>query len=101
MTEWNATKPLKISTVRVLGTVTCWQNSNRMLDKKITTLEASYFTTTNSMDSRTDEKILRRIKEKRNTPHTRRRRGIGQILRRNFLLKHVIEGKIEGLIEVR
>jgi hypothetical protein len=43
------------------------------------------------------------MKEKRNTPHKIRQRKvnwIGQMLRRNCLLKHVIEGKIEERREV-
>jgi hypothetical protein len=50
-----------------------------------------------------DEEVLQRIKEERNIVHTIKRRKanwIGHILRRNCLLKHVIEGKIEGRIEV-
>jgi hypothetical protein len=47
--------------------------------------------------------VLRRIKEQRNVLHTINRRKanwIGHILGRNCLLKHVIEGKIEGKTEV-
>jgi hypothetical protein len=43
------------------------------------------------------------VKEERNIVHTIKRRKanwIGHILRRNCLLKHVIEGKLEGGIEV-
>jgi len=43
--------------------------------------------------------VLHRDKEGRNIVYTvKRRKGnwIGQILRRNCLLKHFIEGKIEG-----
>jgi hypothetical protein len=43
------------------------------------------------------------VKEERNIVHTIKRRKanwIGDILRRNCLLKHVIEGKIEGRTEV-
>jgi hypothetical protein len=46
-------------------------------------------------------KALHRDKEDRTILHTRKRRKanwIGHILRRNCLLKHVIEGKIEGRI---
>jgi hypothetical protein len=46
-----------------------------------------------------NEKILQRVKEERNIVHTIKRRKanwIGHILRRNCLLKHVIEGKLEG-----
>jgi hypothetical protein len=46
--------------------------------------------------------VLHRVKE-RNIVHTIKRRKanwIGHILRRNCLLKHVIEGKLEGRIEL-
>jgi hypothetical protein len=46
--------------------------------------------------------VLQRVKEERNILEIIIRRNadwIGHILRRNFLLKHVIEGKIEGRIE--
>jgi hypothetical protein len=47
--------------------------------------------------------VLHRVKEERNVVHTIKRRKanwIGHILRRNCLLKHVIEGKLEGRIEM-
>jgi hypothetical protein len=50
-----------------------------------------------------NEKVLHRVKEDRNILHTIKRRKakwIGHILRRNCLLKHVIEGNVEGRIEV-
>jgi hypothetical protein len=43
------------------------------------------------------------VKEERNIVHTIKRRKanwIGHILRRNCLLKHVIEGKLQGRIEM-
>jgi hypothetical protein len=46
--------------------------------------------------------VLHRVKEDRNILHTIKRRKtnwIGHILRRNCLLKHVIEGNVEGRIE--
>jgi hypothetical protein len=51
------------------------------------------------------EEVLHRVKEERNILHTVKRRKanwIGHILRRDCLLKHVIEGStdIEGGIEV-
>jgi hypothetical protein len=49
-----------------------------------------------------NEEVLHRVKEERNIVHTIKRRKanwIGHILRRNCLLKHVIEGKLEGRIE--
>jgi hypothetical protein len=48
-----------------------------------------------------DEEVLHRVKEKRNIHTIKRRKGngIGSILRRDCLIKHVIEGKIETRIE--
>jgi hypothetical protein len=49
------------------------------------------------------KEVLHRVKEERNILHTIKRRKdnwIGHILRRNCLLKHVIEGKLEGRIEM-
>jgi hypothetical protein len=46
-----------------------------------------------------NEEVLHRVKEERNILHTikgRKANWIGHILRRNCLLKHVIEGKTEG-----
>jgi hypothetical protein len=46
-----------------------------------------------------NEEVLHGVKEERNILHTIKRRKanwIGHILRRNCLLKHVIEGKKEG-----
>jgi replicative superfamily II helicase len=50
-----------------------------------------------------NEEVLQRVKEERNIVHRIKRRNanwIGHILHRNCFLKHVIEGKIEGGIEV-
>jgi hypothetical protein len=50
-----------------------------------------------------NEEVLLRVTEERNILHEMsKRKGnwIGHILRRNCLLKHVIEGKIAGRIEV-
>jgi hypothetical protein len=47
--------------------------------------------------------IIHRVNEEKNILRTIRKRKtnwIGHILRRNCLLKHVLEGKIEGRIEV-
>jgi hypothetical protein len=47
-----------------------------------------------------NEEVLHRVTEERNTVHTIKRRKanwIGHILRRNCLLKHVTEAKIEGI----
>jgi hypothetical protein len=46
-----------------------------------------------------NEEVLQTVKEKNNNLQTIKRM-IGHILRRNCLLKHVIEGKTEGRIEV-
>jgi hypothetical protein len=48
-----------------------------------------------------NKEVLRRVKEEKNILHTVKRRKanwIGHILRRNCLLKHFIEGKIEGRV---
>jgi hypothetical protein len=50
-----------------------------------------------------NEEVLHRVKDERNIVHTIKRRKvnwIGHILRRNCLLMHVIEGKLEGGIEM-
>jgi hypothetical protein len=50
-----------------------------------------------------NEEVLRRVKEGRNILQTIKRRKakwIGHILCRNWLLEHVIEGKIERRIVV-
>jgi hypothetical protein len=50
-----------------------------------------------------NEEVLHRVKEERNILHTINTRKVnwnGHILRRNCLLKHVIEGKLEGRIEI-
>jgi len=50
-----------------------------------------------------NEEVLQIVKKERNILHTAKRRKadwIGYIWRGNCLLKHVIEGKIEGRIEV-
>ena len=47
--------------------------------------------------------MLQRVKKERNilrTVNGRKANGIGHIFRRNCLLKYVIEGKVEGRIEV-
>jgi hypothetical protein len=46
-----------------------------------------------------DYEVLHRVKKEGNIPHTIKRRkanGICHILRRNFLVKHAIEGTIKG-----
>jgi hypothetical protein len=46
-----------------------------------------------------NERVLKRFGGERNIPHTlkrKRAKWIGHILRRNYLLKHVIEGNIQG-----
>jgi hypothetical protein len=50
-----------------------------------------------------NEEVLHRVKGERNILHTLKRRKanwICHILRRNCLLKRVIEGKLEGRIEM-
>ena len=50
-----------------------------------------------------NEEVLLRVNEQRNILHEIRKRKanwIGHILRRNYLLKQVIEGKIKGAMEV-
>jgi hypothetical protein len=50
-----------------------------------------------------NEEVLQGVKEERNIVHTiktRKANCIGHILRRNCLLKHVIEGKLVGRIEM-
>jgi hypothetical protein len=50
-----------------------------------------------------NEEVLHRVKEESNILHTIKRskaNWIGHILRRNCLLKHGIEGKLEGRIEM-
>jgi hypothetical protein len=50
-----------------------------------------------------NEEVLHRVEEERNILQTIKRRKanwIGHIVRRNCLLKHIIEGKIEGRIEL-
>jgi hypothetical protein len=50
-----------------------------------------------------NEEVLHRVKEERNILHIIKRRRAnwtGHISRRNCLLKHVIEGKLQGRIEM-
>jgi hypothetical protein len=51
-------------------------------------------------DSVRNEEVLHRVKEDRNILHTIKRKKKAHILRRNCLLKAVIEGKLERRIEV-
>jgi hypothetical protein len=56
-----------------------------------------------SWTDRVRNEILHRVQEEKNTLYTIKRKKanwIGRILRRNSLLKHVIEGKLEGRIEM-
>jgi hypothetical protein len=48
----------------------------------------------------TDKQVLHRAKGKRVILHDTIK-STGHVLRRKFLLKHVIEKKIQGMIEVR
>ena len=50
-----------------------------------------------------NEEVSHRVKKERNMLHTIKRKKanwISHILRRNCLVKHITEGKIEGGIEV-
>jgi hypothetical protein len=50
-----------------------------------------------------NEKVLQRVKEQRNILRTTKRRNtnlIGYTLRRDSLSKHILDGKIEGEMEV-
>jgi hypothetical protein len=54
-------------------------------------------------DSERNEEVIHRVKEERNILHAIKRRKanwICLILRRNCLLKHVIEGKLDAMIEM-
>jgi len=54
-------------------------------------------------DRMRNEEVLLRVNDQRNILHEIRKRKanwIGHILRRNYLLKQVIEGKIKGEMEV-
>jgi hypothetical protein len=56
-----------------------------------------------NIDHVRNEDVFLRVKEQRNILHEIRKRKaiwIGHILRRNCLLQRVIEGKIQGVIEV-
>jgi hypothetical protein len=56
-----------------------------------------------SCPNRVRNEVLHRVKEERNILHIRKRRKanwIGHVLRRNCLLRDVIEGKLEGRIEI-
>jgi hypothetical protein len=50
-----------------------------------------------------NEEVLQRVEEDRNILHTiktKKANWIDHVLHRNCLLKHIIEGRIEGGIEV-
>jgi hypothetical protein len=52
---------------------------------------------------RVGNEVWHEVKEERNILHTvkiRKANWIGHILRRNFLIEHVTEGKVEGRIDV-
>jgi hypothetical protein len=54
-----------------------------------------------SSTDRVKNEVLHEVKEENNSLQTIKRRNpnwIGHILRRNCLLKHVIEGKVQGKI---
>jgi hypothetical protein len=57
-----------------------------------------------SWTDRVKNEVLHRVKEEANilqTVKTRTVNWIGHILRRNYLLNYVIEGKIKGRVEVK
>ena len=57
-----------------------------------------------STDHVRNEEVLLRVKEQRNILHEiskRKANWVGHILRRNYLLQRVIEGKIKRRIEVK
>jgi hypothetical protein len=47
-----------------------------------------------------NEEVLHRVKEERNITYTRKVDWIGHILCRNCVRKHIIEGKMEGAMQV-
>jgi len=47
-----------------------------------------------------NEEVLHRVKDERNILHKKKANWIGHFLHRNCLLKHVIEGRTEGMINV-
>jgi hypothetical protein len=47
-----------------------------------------------------NEDVLHRVKEGRKIKRRRKANWIGHVLHRNCLLKHVIEGKLEGRVEM-
>jgi hypothetical protein len=54
------------------------------------------------IDPMRNEEVLHRVKEERNILHTIKRRKantIGHTQHRNYLVKHIIEGKVEIGIE--
>ena len=62
-----------------------------------------HLTLTNMMMMMMMMMMIHRVKKNRNIIHTikiRKANPIGHVLRRNCLLKQVIEGKLEGKIEV-
>jgi hypothetical protein len=57
-----------------------------------------------SLNNSVDNEVMHWVKEERNIPQTIQRRKatcIGHILSRKCLLKHLIEGKLEGRIAVK
>jgi hypothetical protein len=75
----------------------------RKVDHKyLVSFERWYWKTTEKIiwaDRVRKKEVLHRVKEERTVSHTLKSRNanwIGHILRRNCLLKHIIEGKIQG-----
>jgi hypothetical protein len=84
----------------------CMKQRTRRLEEWVPLCEAKQKYVEQQKISWTDRvrcEVLHRVKKERNILHTVNRRKanwIGHILCRNCLLKHVIEGKVEGRIEV-
>jgi hypothetical protein len=47
------------------------------------------------------EEVSHKVKEDRNVLYAKRKRKDNFILHRKCILKHVIEGKIQGMIEIK
>jgi len=79
-----------------------WFNQSRNVEENVM-LIIRYTYITSWTDHVRNEEVLLRVNEQRNILHEiskRKANWIGHILRRNCLLKQVIEGKIKGEMEV-
>jgi hypothetical protein len=97
----------KLSSSKVLhlehSFIWCWNLALQKVDQKyLERFEMWCWWSTQNIswtDRVRNEKVLQRVKEERNVLQTMKRRmanWISHILCRNCLLKHVIEGKMEG-----